>query len=61
MKVAPIVTDNGTRETGETLIIIDRAEGAIIQAALESYAAAHKRNRRAKKLSDEATGNIPIQ
>lgn len=59
MKVAPIITDNGTKETGETLLVISLHEGAMIVEAIEMLHARHKRRGAVRRLLSDAQ-NIPV-
>lgn len=59
MSVAPIIKDSGTKETGTTLLLIDRKDGEMILEALELLAAKHKRRPAVRRILFEAQ-SIPV-
>lgn len=59
MKVAPVIVDAGRRETGEILLIIDRAEGVLLVEAVTALAAQHPRRITLKKLLAHFE-NLPV-
>lgn len=59
MKVAPIVTQGGTKETGEILLIVTVEESEMIVAGLYALKAIRKRSGKLRKLIVESE-NMPV-
>lgn len=50
MKVASVVTAAGTKNTGETLLLLNKQEGQEIMRIVAAYCDAHKRDGKARKI-----------
>ncbi len=59
MRVALVTYAEGTKETGESFLLIDHHEGAILVAAMEEFVQNHPRAQKAKKLLEQMD-SVPV-